>query len=188
MKLETKAKRISAVITLKGMDDPADIMAVKGCLLDFVKEQDAVRYAFILHDRDVTEDGEEKSPHIHLYAEFRNSGRRLGTWLNEIANYTVLNPLAVSIDKANDPEAVIQYLIHKNAPEKYQYPVDELITNIPKDEIEMIMSRESTAFTVDYILSTWKQCQPFKADFIRVIGLERYRLYRNVIKDILGWR
>lgn len=188
MKLESKAKRISAVLTLKGMDDPADVMAVKGCILEFLKEEDAQRYAFILHDCDINAEGEEKTPHIHLYAEFTASGRRLGTYLNLLASYTLLNPLAISVEKATDPEAVIQYLIHKNAPEKYQYPVEQVITNIPKDELEMIMSHEDTAFTVDYIQSVWNDTKPFKADFIRIIGLERYRLYRNVIKDILSWR
>lgn len=188
MKLETKAKRISAVVTLGGIEDPNDIFEVKGKILDFLKGEQAQRYAYILHDCDINAEGEEKTPHIHIYAEFTASGRRLGTYLNLLQSYTGLNPLSISIEKATDPEAVIQYLVHKNAPEKFQYPVEQVITNIPKEELDMIMSHEDTAFTVDYIQSVWNDTKPFKSDFIRIIGLERYRMYRNVIKDILSWR
>lgn len=188
MKLETKAKRISAVISLDGYDDPDAIFSIKGKILDWLHEEKATRFAYILHDADNRDDGTPKLPHIHIYAEFPCSGRRLGTYLNLMAGSLGINPFAISIERANDPEEVIKYLIHKNAPEKYQYSADEVITNIPKDEFDMIINSESVAFTVDYVIDTWKTCGGVMRDFIRIIGIERYRMYRPVIYDILGLR
>lgn len=181
MKLETKSKRISAVVSLK---DYKGLDLWQG-LKTAMDEIGAVRYAYILHSKDLKEDGTPKTPHIHIYAETTASGKRLGTYLNEIARCLGVSTLAVSVEKPNDPEACIQYLIHKNAPEKHQYELKAVHSNIPFEELETIMEREVTAWSVDYIRAVWLQCRPCKWKFIKEIGIERYRLYSRVIMAVL---
>ena len=171
MKLETKSKTIFAVVTLGGHDDDsAYFFEMAQSIYKVMDEIGAVRYAFILHDRDYHEDGTLKTPHFHIYAETNASGKRLGTYLNEIAKGLGVNTLAVSIDKPTDKEACIQYLIHKNAPEKVQYNLEEVRTNIPMDELKAIMEHETTAWSVDYIREVWTTTEGNKWKFIKVIA------------------
>lgn len=186
MKLETKSKTIFAVVTLSGHDgDDGYFFEITNDLYKVMDEIGAVRYAFILHNKDFHEDGTRKTPHFHIYAETTASGKRLGTYLNTISKGLGVSTLAVSIDKPTDKEACIQYLIHKNAPEKTQYDITSIRTNIPFDELKAIMEHEVTAWSVDYIREVWQNCFHCKWKFIKEIGLERFRLYHTAIKAVL---
>lgn len=184
MNLETKSKRVSLVISLKGMEQ-CDILEMDRNLYEVLTEGDYTRFAFILHDRDTLDSGEVKTPHFHIYIE-SGSTARLGTYLNRMAKELKVNPLAISIQKVSEPESVIQYLIHKNAPDKFQYPRDEIRTNLDKDTLDLILDTESIAWNVDYLVHVIKECEGCVYLIIKTIGLERYRQYRKVIMDLMG--
>lgn len=79
------------------------------------------QYAWILHDRD-TNDGQLIAPHVHAYIEFTNprSFKSVADTLNVPENM---------VCKVIDKNGILQYLIHKNQPDKFQYDFTEIHTN-----------------------------------------------------------
>lgn len=179
--LETRTAKINVIISLKGYDD-----ARISCILSQLKtycESHSDIYAMILHDKDVLESGEIKTKHIHLVAILKNNRRRLSSTLDEIATYCQLNTLAVSIDKMSDLVGSLQYLIHKHNPEKHQYDIKNIVTNIGSGELHTYMASDSKSMSIEYLIDVI--ClHKNKIDIMRTIGLQYYHLYRNVIIDI----
>ena len=91
------------------------------CFNTFKEQLIDCNYAYISHDKDVKEDGEPKTPHFHLYIYYQNAKT-----LNSMC--TKFN--GAHIEKPNNREYCIQYLIHRNNTEKYQYDSKEVISNI----------------------------------------------------------
>ena len=92
------------------------------------------RYAYILHSEDTftSEDAEDdskiglpKKDHVHIVFFWDNS-YQLGYIANKIglpSNY---------LQRVQSRTGAIQYLTHKNNPEKHQYNVADIVTNIVK--------------------------------------------------------
>lgn len=79
-------------------------------------------WAFITHDCDTDENGELKKPHIHWV------GRCDPRKVSSCANILGLKPNEIEIGR--DFKALIQYLIHLNDPDKFQYSPDAVTSNI----------------------------------------------------------
>lgn len=88
---------------------------------------DFENWAYIKHDKDTIEEtGEIKKEHIHLL--FRNKDRLS---INSVAKkYGV--PVNDIVWKANWQYAV-QYLVHYNHPEKYQYDISDIVSSYGED-------------------------------------------------------
>lgn len=92
------------------------------------------RFAYIIHDQDYfTADdsddkhspGQQKKNHVHVVFFWDNS-YQLGNIASKIglpSNY---------LQAVKSRTAAIQYLIHKNNPEKHQYNISDIVTNIEK--------------------------------------------------------
>lgn len=94
--------------------------------LDLIRN-DGVKYALILHDKDML-DGELKKPHYHVDIWYDNA-RYLSPilqWLGIESNY---------IQVSNNATHDLRYLIHKDDPDKYQYSIDDVETNM-RDEVD----------------------------------------------------
>ena len=90
-------------------------------LLRAVLSGSAEFYAFILHDKDINDlTGESKRPHIHIYVKTYNRTRRL-TYLKLLSRNLEIDPNRITIINADNEILRIQYMIHKNNPDKYQY-------------------------------------------------------------------
>lgn len=87
---------------------------------------DPIKWAYILHDKDKTEDGTPKEPHTHIYMEFTSPrgvkavARALG--LDE-DHYNLVEALKKSKSGA------LRYLVHTDDPKKNQYAHEEVIAN-----------------------------------------------------------
>ena len=89
-------------------------------------------WAYIIHDKDVREDGSPKEPHIHLYLNFGKSGASFAT----VASWFKDGAERVNAVKGKKSD-ILKYLTHRNAPDKYQYDKSEVISNFDVDaEIE----------------------------------------------------
>lgn len=92
------------------------------------------QYAFILHDSDIHEDGTPKKSHWHLI------GRRAVP----MRFRTVCDKLELPLEcmTAPDPKfrssfrSSFRYLLHLDNPDKYQYQLEQLSTNISEDEMK----------------------------------------------------
>lgn len=101
------------------------------CFNTFKEQLIDCNYAYILHDKDIYENGDTKAPHYHLYVYYQNA-----ITLNSMGNRFY----GAHIEKPINKDYCIQYLIHRNDPQKYQYSSDEVISNI--SGINDILNRE----------------------------------------------
>lgn len=176
MGLEQRTKRVTGIVSIKGLE----FNDLKPLLVNYLSNA-CHEYAFILHSLDTLEDGSIKTPHIHFCGNFKTV-KRLSTILGEVSNVLGVSPLAVTISKYESFSACIQYLVHKNNPEKYQYFNDEIVTNIPSEEMDAFME-DDLKFDGDTLIKMVLS-SPDRVSLIRTLGLTRYRLYRNIIGDI----
>lgn len=128
-------------------------------------------YAFIYHDKDTYDkdildgdkvihaQGELKQPHFHIYLKLKASRQEeeIRRWFMpkgvKDSNGLAFNCLSQKVKSAY---GAIEYLTHRNAPEKYQYDdsevisynIDNILEDCPKDDsfnvIEDILNGVST--------------------------------------------
>lgn len=161
--------------------------------LDFEKrlkdycEENCKTYAFICHDHDLDLKSMTIERHYHLYGEFKKN-QRLSTRLNGLVLLGgFANPFGIQIERAMSPVRCIQYLIHKKQPEKTQHSIDEIISNIDRDELQCILDTDNDSddiCTFDFIIQCLYQEKTI-ADVIQKLGLHNYKNYRNVIWDLI---
>lgn len=92
----------------------ADVLNNKPSIKDF---------AYIIHDKDKNFNGEIVKPHIHLCVRLKDSydSKYIANWFQVQENY-------VGKIKGRWKD-MLEYLTHKNAPEKHQYSDDEVVSN-----------------------------------------------------------
>lgn len=180
--LETRTAKINVVISLK--DKSFDM--IKSAIMVDLKtwcENNCDIFAFILHDLDILENGEKKTNHIHLVALLKTNRKRLSTTLSDLSAFISVPTLAISIEKMSDLVGSLQYLIHKNNSEKHQYTEKDIITNISSGELATYMASDSKAMSIEYLIGVVEKNHS-KIEIMRIIGLNYYHLYRQVINDI----
>lgn len=145
-------------------------------LVERIKEV-APKWAYIKHDKDITEDG----IHYHFYVEFPNPR----SWV------AVANDLEIpvtSLQKVLNKRGILEYLTHKNNPEKHHYNDDEIVTNmnilteISTPEVDVIQEFE------DYL--AYKQGRITYRDFLTKYNIhcatlgfgQRMRMYNSMIE------
>lgn len=106
-------------------------------------------YAMILHNRDVTSEGELKKEHWHCVLRFKQS-----VWSSAICKELGINEQFIENVKRFDN--VIQYLIHYNDSDKAQYTVDEVQGNLKQRLVESInkvekSEGEKVIYLIEYI-------------------------------------
>lgn len=147
-------------------------------------------YAYIGHDKDKTDDDKPKFRHIHLLAVYKDSESnnypRLSTSLNHLAKVCYLPNQDIDIQVAEDVDKCIRYCIHKGYPLKFQYPLEELQSNLSKEELDTIMNHleEDNSVSPDYLISCVKINKGSCIAMVKALGLKKYMKYRYVIKDI----
>lgn len=86
------------------------------------KKNMVVGYCYILHDKDLKEDGSIKEPHIHLCIRLTTSREP-----EEICRWFKINEINTFAERVFSRAEVINYLTHKNNPEKFQYPIESIV-------------------------------------------------------------
>jgi len=98
-------------------------------------------YAFILHDRDLDENGNTKKSHFHLYLNFGNSS----TDFKYIARWFSTDENKVNRIKSNR-QAVLLYMTHSTTPDKAPYAAAEIKANFDvAREIKLAESRNGNS-------------------------------------------
>lgn len=167
-------------------------------ILDRIKnDEHIVSYAYILHDKDfydvdtfdihgklLGKQGEHKKNHYHVCVSLNNK-----TPISDIALW--LGVPQRFIQKTKDFKGSILYLTHKNAPDKHQYSVNDVITNISEyhkylyDNYEP--RRDVIPLLFSYLAST---DNPTYTDFIKYYGVDHayevrkmWALARDIIAE-----
>lgn len=118
--------------TLKAMDIIAypESCNIVEALETLKKNYVIEKLAYILHDKDVTEDGEIKKEHYHIYVSFKNKA-------SVCAVATIFKTASNNVTAVRNFIGLIRYYRHLDNPEKYQYSKEELhLMNITHEEYE----------------------------------------------------
>lgn len=176
--LTTQTKKINFIISLSNQTFDFKVFD------RFLSENGT--YIYILHDKDKKQDSNglivDKRPHIHcvIYLYQRT---RLVTFLNRICEALNISINAVSIEVLKNDIGSIQYLLHLNDKDKYQYSMSNLVYNYDSEELKTILEAKNDCLSIDrvvYLCSTSKN----KVELIQAIGFTMYHHYRNTILDI----
>jgi hypothetical protein len=117
-------------------------LSIRLDIIEFIKQvEQCPQYAWIIHDKDINhETGELIEKHVHAYVEFPNprSFKSVAELLNVPEN---------QVQKVIDKNGILQYLIHKNQPEKYQYDFNDITSNF---DLEPFFMNKSNNLWEDY--------------------------------------
>lgn len=143
------------------------------------------QYAFIKHENDIDAVTGLKIPvHYHIVMNAKNKLRRLSTHLEDISSFFGFeNNNGIEIDKYRSYENALQYLIHKNNPEKTQHSINEIITNIDDKELSTYLTVDTGTISFETIYSLCLSSSNI-IEVIRGLGISNYQRYRATIWDI----
>ena len=137
-------------------------------------------YAFILHDRDVNDEGEIKTPHYHIVLKC-NSRYAKESIITDFAKNLKINRVCVKVKAYHDICGAVQYLVHQNDKDKFQYDRSEIVSsNIADTEVYLIGQIE---IGVNNLIDICISCKTL-TEVYSVIGLKNAKLYHWVIKDL----
>lgn len=122
---------------VSNLNNGEEVLFDKANLENILSEKDCIKdYCYIIHDKDTYTDedekrnpdhksGELKPAHIHLLLRFETNQPQK---LELVAKWFNLKPNFVNKITGKWEDACL-YQIHKNAPDKYQYTVEEVTAN-----------------------------------------------------------
>lgn len=127
-----------------------------------------IDWAYILHDKDVDENGELKKSHIHWV------GRATPRCLSVVSNFLGLPENDIEVVKNFDN--MVMYLIHLNDIDKFQYSPDDVETNLPN--IGQLLRRQSEGQIVKDLASAKMQKSWY--DLVQyAVDLDSYDILRR---------
>lgn len=140
-------------------------------------------YVYILHDKDVNEDGSLRSPHFHILCTFVQNKS-----FNSVASL-VVSSQNTFVQQLLDVGGAFAYLTHQNNPEKFQYNSDDLVSDNLDYWLDKIPEYENKSSKndefVDDLLSddfdVVAMARKYGRDFIK--NLNRYETFRFRVKD-----
>lgn len=133
-------------------------------------------FYFIYHNENVS------NPHIH-YGMNLCQKTRITAFCNKIAHFCNVNTLAISIDKLVYLNGLLNYFIHDDEVDKFQYQIDDIITNQSKDVLYSYFEKIEDTNRIDYYINLCLESKN-KINIMRVIGLKEYHKYRYEINEI----
>lgn len=140
-------------------------------------------YAFIQHDSDVNDSGDNERKHYHCSMVTCNEFAK-NTILKDIASKLEINVNCISSRQVKDFVLSTQYLIHKNNKEKAQYNELDVWTNDTNELFKILFdSISSYELDINYLIKLVKSCNSI-ADVYRELGMKNARTYRSIIIDL----
>lgn len=131
--------------------------------LEYIKWN--MNYAYILHDKDITDDGEIKKEHIHVVVKFDNARE-----LKALASELNIEPNMIKF--MNSIKYSIRYLTHKDQKNKAQYNFEQIKTNMV--DIKKYFKEEST------------EVEDMKKILEFIFSIDRYLYLCEVLEYVLS--
>ena len=149
-----RIKNVEIVCNLKYIDKKTgevkifDIKEAEAILLKKITAGSIIQYVYCVHNKDTyTIEDEEKNPkhkkgspkedHIHIFIKLKEgrSFKDIGKWFGLESNF--VNKCKTQFDNA------CLYAIHANAPEKYQYDIEEAVTSPGFDYSALVNAKKT---------------------------------------------
>ena len=139
--------------------------------------------ATIIHDKDITDNGEPKTIHMHAYIE-TNEKHTKKQFIDILSELLQIDKQKISVDGTKSNVLMLQYLTHKNQPNKAQYEVDRIITN----NKELLNERMNTKYKTkeqknNDLLADITNCKTI-LELTEKQGIETANKYRNTFNQI----
>ena len=141
-------------------------------------------YAFILHDKDINENGELKTPHYHIIIYLTHSYAK-NTVIMDFVKGMEINKCIVSCKLGDIIESTI-YITHIGQKNKYHYSTLDIETN-DIHNLNNILSHQcfDGLLSIDYLIELVIKSNSISAVY-SVLGLKDAKLYHSIIYDL--WR
>ena len=139
-------------------------------------EKNIKTWAYVLHDKDVNEDGTPVEPHVHIVIELYESRQfsTIGGYVGVQAQYVCAIRQRRKVGKRmmSDIGGALSYLTHRNAPDRYQYEDTDVIANCGYDW-QTVRAKSEMSMA---------ECKTFSRvlDGIEKGQIRRYNLYEKV--------
>lgn len=105
------------------------------------------KWCYILHDKDLNEDGTLKKAHYHVYGKFDTAR----------TPQTVSNALGVgvaSLRAVSSWRGAVRYTVHLDHPDKYQYSADDVVANFEFAKLLIVDDEVQAARIFSFINSS----------------------------------
>lgn len=182
--MENSYRSKSWHIVLEEYDKLNDKHITEDDINNYLKdEMRFVFYAFIKHDSDVDSSNNKEHNHFHIII-ICNTSYSKNTIISSFASGLFINRDIVSVRKMKNVVLSVQYLIHMNDKEKYQYDLMDVWSN-DINELHSIIFESASQYELDieYLIELVKSCD-FITDVYRILGLDKSKKYRSLLKDM----
>jgi len=171
-------------LVIEEYDKLNDKIITESILNDYLKDNESILfYAFIKHDNDIDIDGVVERNHYHLIIKFRNPYSKT-TVINDIASKLLINKNIISCRKCLNFVLSVQYLVHQNDKDKYQYDLIDCWTNDSNEFMNCIINNVSSYdLDIDYLITLVNTSDRLETVY-RELGLKNSRTYRSIITDL----
>lgn len=149
-----------------------------------IVETEYIDYAYILHDKDIDDEGKIKKPHYH-FRVFAVYQRTITAW----ATFFKVMPNDIQI--LENKRRSIRYLIHMDSPKKYQYSLLDVVTNIVDIDYYFNEDKSSEDTQLQNIfgyisaIQTYIYFREIKDYVLQNNYWGAYRRYYSIIKDVI---
>ena len=140
-------------------------------------------YAYILHDKDVHEDGTPVAPHWHIMIRFKRPVQTgsLCKWFGIKSNM-----IGYILGTFGD---AVAYLTHRNKPEKYQYLDEEIKSNYDfKVEVEKALSKKKASQRKEEIIELIRSGIVREYNYTEYITALEYDKFKRAIDNAFTYR
>ena len=141
------------------------------------------RYAYILHDKDVLDNGEIKGKHIHILL-CAETGKSSNSWIEHFAKGLGVDPTAISVQMQGSEKKCLRYLLHLDDGTKHQYDRSEVVTNM--DDVCKKAWSATTGFvsnpSLDQLEKAYKEGP---RALYNLVGMNAFNRARNVCETII---
>ena len=149
-------------------------------LKNLEQHSNIAKWVFILHDKDVTDDGSPKAPHVHIILILNESVKysTVGGYVGVAAQYVscIKQKYKSGNRWLSDVGGAISYLTHRNARDRYQYKDSEVVAKAGFNWIEERKKserRQEESKTLNSILAS-----------IEDGTIRRYNLYDHISQSL----
>lgn len=131
------------------------------------------RYAYAYHTEDLDDNGKKKEPHFHLWIKFRNK-RSINQTLEMLSAVDEKGKkINANVQLCDNDVGSIQYLIHQNAKDKYQYDESIIVAynvDIAKYLDVQIIKEDNSAQIFIELLDSYKNSFKFRRCLMSLVS------------------
>jgi hypothetical protein len=109
----------------------------------------------------------------------------MSCYLNALSKHLKTDNVGIEFDSYRSLEGSLQYLIHKNNPEKTQHEIGDIkFGGFSKEELTTALTSDTTGMDLERLIFICKNSANI-VEVIREVGFGYYAKYRNAILDLV---